>query len=931
MAGEGNDAARGSGDVPGAATPTGGKRVAVFGAGVAGLTAAHELVERGFDVSVFDAQEVPGGKAISFLQNGLEGEHGFRFFPGFYRNVTDSMGRIPCGADDSAMAPEASEAGRPQSGEATVGDALTDLKSAWFAARLGQPQRLTRRGAFVHGMSRSLSIAGALVMAVAAIALYSRPTIGTAWVLGAAVLVWLVADSIHLGIESAAQRGPRSMSLELPTAITRARRAQDTVWKAWRFLRWPASIAVLAMAVTAAVDGRPWRFVIGLGVLAFLLFRPGVFYAAVWTWTTVRSIPKSVLPGRLETIYALMATMQVVMGAKQRRFLVYENQSWWVHMKAWKFSPEYRLAFATGLTRSFVATRAEEMSARTGALILAQLMYDNCPFFTRDQSADRVLNGPTQEAWIDRWVDHLRDQGVRFNPAIGPGEADGSAVRVVRLLPTDRTAQNGALDPRTALDAEPPTVADFQYRRARSVESDTAGGGPRRAWTRIATASDGQGPEPFDHYILAVSAVGARRILQNSDRAVAVDNERILSRQVRPVVVPLQRAKPENELADLGDPSGLAGVFDLQFGWMNGIVYHLDRRIDFPSGHILCLDSEWALTVLDQAPVWAERKAGPYVNGENPPDVRSIISVNVSDWHTSADRIGKPAASLTIDEVRCEVWRQLQDHIPELHGIKCPGEGSVIFDKAIAPEINTLSVIDEADGPLDRDELSDLDGGSRPIRELLADRVLLAKDPDAGSEIEAGVETASQMVQMAKVPRRDDRRPGPGRTADPERQWLANAEPLLINTQRSWHSRPAAPTSFANLTLSGDYVRTDTDFASMEAANESARRAVRHILRSERYEGRFPEVFELDEPKEIRNLVRLFRALDSVMLLVGLPHLLKVLATPVAWGAGFANFFRGWVRIWVEMRFIDGSASDPSAARRRPRRDLPTRARSTVR
>jgi uncharacterized protein with NAD-binding domain and iron-sulfur cluster len=40
--------------------------VAVLGGGVAGLSAAHELVERGFDVGVYEARELFGGKARSF-------------------------------------------------------------------------------------------------------------------------------------------------------------------------------------------------------------------------------------------------------------------------------------------------------------------------------------------------------------------------------------------------------------------------------------------------------------------------------------------------------------------------------------------------------------------------------------------------------------------------------------------------------------------------------------------------------------------------------------------------------------------------------------------------------------------------------------------------------------------------------------------------
>ncbi len=80
--------------------------VVVLGGGVAGMSAAHELVERGFEVEVFEARASLGGKAKSQNVVGtgrggrrdLPGEHGFRFFPAFYRHVIDTMGRIPFGA-----------------------------------------------------------------------------------------------------------------------------------------------------------------------------------------------------------------------------------------------------------------------------------------------------------------------------------------------------------------------------------------------------------------------------------------------------------------------------------------------------------------------------------------------------------------------------------------------------------------------------------------------------------------------------------------------------------------------------------------------------------------------------------------------------------------------------------------------------------------
>ena len=55
---------------------------------------------------VYENRTESGGKARSMPVPGsagpgrvpLPGEHGFRFFPGFYRHVPDTMRRIPYGA-----------------------------------------------------------------------------------------------------------------------------------------------------------------------------------------------------------------------------------------------------------------------------------------------------------------------------------------------------------------------------------------------------------------------------------------------------------------------------------------------------------------------------------------------------------------------------------------------------------------------------------------------------------------------------------------------------------------------------------------------------------------------------------------------------------------------------------------------------------------
>jgi uncharacterized protein with NAD-binding domain and iron-sulfur cluster len=104
--------------------------VAIFGGGVAGLTAAHELGERGYSIDLYEKLPQLGGKSRSFGKPGsgqgglqdLPGEHGFRFYPGFYKHVPDTMSRIPL-----------------SSGVGTVADNLVDVPNFVLAFKDAPP------------------------------------------------------------------------------------------------------------------------------------------------------------------------------------------------------------------------------------------------------------------------------------------------------------------------------------------------------------------------------------------------------------------------------------------------------------------------------------------------------------------------------------------------------------------------------------------------------------------------------------------------------------------------------------------------------------------------------------------------------------------------------------------------------------------------
>ena len=519
--------------------------VAVLGGGVAGLSAAHELAERGYAVTVYEQRDAAGGKARSMPVPGsgtggradLPGEHGFRFFPGFYRHLPDTMGRIPF-------------EGR------TVRDHLVGATRILFA-QAGGPNEI-------------------------------------------------IAPA-HL---------PESA---------------DDFRVAARFLR------------EAATQ-------VGVPLHEYVLL--------------------------MERIVTLLTSCD------ERRFEQWERQSWWDYTGAERRSAAFQRFLADGLTRTLVAARGREMSARTGGAILVQLLQDLTRLGGR---ADRVLDAPTSEVWIDPWVAHLRSRGVDVRL--------GAPVEALHL----------------------------------------AGG-------RISGATVAGETVRADHYVAAL-----------------------------PVEVMRQLASPALRAAE----PRLNGLDRLVTRWMNGVLFYLDRDVPLVNGHAIYVDSEWALTSISQKQFWPRVDLSRRGDGR----VRGILSIDVSEWQRPGRRTGKVAQMCTREEIFEEVWGQLTDHL---------------------------------DGELD----------DVTVLERFLDPAIVFPNPTAA----------------------------------------ANLEPLLVNTAGSWADRPDASTRIANLFLASDYVRTHTDLATMEAANEAARRAVNGILDATGSRARRCDVWKLQEPRAFAAA----RALDRV-------------------------------------------------------------------
>jgi uncharacterized protein with NAD-binding domain and iron-sulfur cluster len=168
-----------------------------------------------------------------------------------------------------------------------------------------------------------------------------------------------------------------------------------------------------------------------IGKLAFL--EPTRFPQTLDDWTTVflslfanLGIPDSELLFFVDRLLVLLTTCQ------ERRLAEYENIAWWDFIDAKNKSLSYQKYLGEGLTRSLVAMKAEISSTRTVGYIDLQLMLG---LMCSPGGFDRLLNGPTNEAWIDPWISYIRSLGVTLlgNSVVRSLELEGGRISKVLI------------------------------------------------------------------------------------------------------------------------------------------------------------------------------------------------------------------------------------------------------------------------------------------------------------------------------------------------------------------------------------------------------------------------------------------------------------------------------------------------------------------
>ncbi|UQA92211.1 FAD-dependent oxidoreductase [Streptomyces halobius] len=151
------------------------------------------------------------------------------------------------------------------------------------------------------------------------------------------------------------------------------------------------------------------------------------------------------LTGQLETFtrlpaheIAYFANRMLVFftSCEQRRLDVWEHTPWWRYLRADDMSADYQQLLAIGMTRNIVATKAEIASTRTVATCGEAFIF-NLLGRGADGEPDRVLNLPTNEAWIDPWVACLRSLGVEFKVGWSVRDLTLAGGRITEAVVTD--------------------------------------------------------------------------------------------------------------------------------------------------------------------------------------------------------------------------------------------------------------------------------------------------------------------------------------------------------------------------------------------------------------------------------------------------------------------------------------------------------------
>jgi uncharacterized protein with NAD-binding domain and iron-sulfur cluster len=531
-----------------------------------------------------------------------------------------------------------------------------------------------------------------------------------------------------------------------------------------------------------------------------------------------------------EFLFFLRRLAEFAMKSEARRLADHEGESWWDFMEADApgRSPQYRAYLVDGITRNTVAADPRHASAYTIATCALRTIGDAV---TPNAPIDQVLNGPSDEVWLKPWTEYLTAQGVVsvYASELESIQVQGNRIQSVELshhaLTRRRLKQRFELIEQLFTTKALPADEDGTLKELLQTDWTYFEGcadalaGKDRASSNDSQYADGYNgclTDESRRALLKKETSNYRAALNKLGKATTTVEADyfIFALPIEQMAYYIQRSEMLQRL----DPS-LVNIIELSNSveWMAGIQFYLTKKdLAITPGHIDCLDSEWAITAISQTQFWSQFDVSSDIAGLRD-EVYTVISVDVSSWATPGRLHRKPAYDCSPQEVAEEVWDQL------CRSLNRRGEPPLLRNEYLFR--------------YDAKRHEELPPQSFCLDPSLEDR--FDRKKHAFYKRYESVRFSAQAVRERGASSENTSYFTSGK------RLLFNSEPLFINRAGTRNKRPGAKTAIENMFLAGDYVQTNTDLATMEAANESARNAVNSILADCGYNGERCRVWTL--------------------------------------------------------------------------------------
>jgi surface protein len=854
------------------------KRVVIVGGGIGGLSAAHELVERDFDVTVYERNHVLGGKARSIAvpethevreqrhregkgdNKPLPGEHGFRFFPGWYWHLPDTMKRIPYPKTGQSVFENlvAADINLLASTDRDPIKAVLSFPVSWQQVKLvlKLPKEVTdlvpaqdleffirkmvgflvscedRRFAeyeskswwdFMEADSRSQPFREYLVKAATRTTVAARPEHASAYTIGK-MSIQSIVDSVKPGTNTdRVLNGPTNEVWIDPWRVYLQQQGVEfkTGWELDEII-WPelsdterSKNEIKALRFTRTRDDLKLAEE-RLNTIRFLRDVQGLKLgiglrddqAADWS-----AEAREALAARSEQVAALQLS--------ERLALLFEDEARRGSTLEGKLGRNIdRGSSAPAFADLIRDVTVPLPTVRTVATWIETIVLDE--FIAGDDQLARALDVARAveadrvgcEADHDRYLNELENVCSTYLATVekDPTARDKYARAARGALETFRKKKPTALN-----------VVDSLKRMAECLQREHLRRVQAAYWDEKRHCATTAGIQSLQSAVLGYLTTAYRELQREDLRTEVAKADYFVFalpvEQMAYLVDTSPTLQKHDAQADRSQGAGsLGGLVQLSehVDWMAGIQFYLREKANITPGHIACLDSEWSLTAISQTQFWNDVDLKERGFG----DCKSILSVDISSWDTPGNDVDKPAWDCSKQEIAREVWSQLK------RSLNRPGQAPLLTDEMLCggPAFTVQRNFYLDDSIIDRYDRRK-QGFFEKFRRV-------AFDADTLIDRREKADLAVDMPQAF----------GP-------RQQI-NAEPLLVNRPGAWLLRPDATTGIPNMFLAADYVRTYTNLATMEGANEAARRATNAILKVSGSKHAPCEVRWLAEPAE---------------------------------------------------------------------------------